>query len=205
MKISPVRAQFFLAYRWTDVRTDWQDEVNFVFGNFANSPKKPFRLHQRIRLVDRPCKYEVPKKPVSKIGWMVAMAVVVVLDLLQYLWYTHLMFKNLLAPAVQAPFCEAYLIYTAYPDSSTVVHYTSITRQTRLFGRFSHVVYYLKYRPTYDFTLPKNIFSCVLLNHYGNKRNSVGNIIPGWFEKVWPSKLLERSSVRVYLPKIWNC
>jgi len=73
------------------------------------------------------------------------------------------MFKDFLEPAVQAPLSEAYLIYTVYRDLSTVVHCPSLNRYTRLFERFPHIVYYLRYRPTYDFTHAKqHLFVCTI-------------------------------------------
>ena len=39
MKIRPVGTELFHADRRTDGRTDWQNEPNSLFGNFANAPK----------------------------------------------------------------------------------------------------------------------------------------------------------------------
>jgi len=126
-----------------------------AFHHFRTRLKKLFGLNQTVRLLDHPFKYEFPRKPKSKIGWLVAMAVVVVLDILQYLWHIHLRFKNSLEPAANASLCEAYLIYTAYRDFSPVVHCPSLTRYTLLYGRLLHIVYCLRYRPTYEFTSAK--------------------------------------------------
>jgi hypothetical protein len=161
MKICPVGAELFLAYWRTNMT-----KLIIAFRHFANSPKRPFGLNQRVRLFDHPFKYEISRKPKPKIGWLVAMAVVVVLDILQYLWHIHLMFKNFLEPAVHASLCETYLIYTAYRDFSPVVHCPSLTRYTRLLGRFLHIVYCLRYRPTYEFTGAKEHHIVCTINPY---------------------------------------
>jgi len=39
MKIRLVEAELFDAEKWTVGRTEWRDEANSRFSNFANSPK----------------------------------------------------------------------------------------------------------------------------------------------------------------------
>ena len=54
MQICSVEAQFFIADRWTDGRTDRREKLIVVFRNFANAPRYSIQLVTVTALVDVP-------------------------------------------------------------------------------------------------------------------------------------------------------